>query len=241
VDEINCLKNILARPEYIEGVGNIYPILIKDYDKFQNCSGILNISKNHFKDIDAPLLDLIFVCANQLGTTERDLIINFNELFSLVLRKEIRFNNSCWIDIENKCKIDSLNYEQIRSVIMKQNLMFEPKVYKTELMNKWAKKAMEAKRKNAPKITLEDMLSTISTQCGKHYWELENYTIYQIYTDFYRSRKRINHDVSVQYKCVDGKFPIEEYAESLDLYHNPYDDLFVSSDKLGGLNKAVKA
>jgi len=123
---------------------------------------------------------------------------------------------------------------------MKQNLMFEQKIYKTEIVQKWADKAMKAKQKNAPKITFEDMVSTVSVSCGKHYSDLENYTIYQIYSDFYRLRKITDFDVSIQYRCAGADIKFQDYAESLDLYHNPYDDLFVSSDKLKGLNNVMK-
>ena len=148
--------------------------------------------------------------------------------------KEVQFKSdgkTSWFSIEDQNKIDYSNYEKLRLVVMNQNIMIEPKIYKTEIMNKWAQKALIAKQKNAPKITLEDMLTTISTETGKHYWDLDNYSIYQIYSDFYRIRKRINYETSVRYKCSMNFDPnsvtIEDFAESLDLYHNPYDDLFV--------------
>jgi hypothetical protein len=240
------LKHIFAQPEYVEGIGDVYPIRLKDFDKFQECSGILYISKNNFKNCDdVPLLDLIFVCAEQLGFTPIELISTFEKLFSLVLRKEVKFIEfKSYFDIENKYKIDALNYEKLRSVIMNQNIIIEPKVYKTEIMNKWAQKALIAKQKNAPKITMEDMITTISVESQKHYWDLENYTIYQIYSDFYRIRKIMNHNISVQYKSSQNYDPssisVEDFAESLDLYHNPYDDLFVDKDKFSKLDNAVK-
>lgn len=242
------LKNIRTQPEFIEGIGDIYPIKIKDYDEFQECSGVLYISKNNFKNCDdIPLLDLIFICAEQLGFKPNELITIFEKLFSLVLQKEVQFKSdgkSSWFGIEDQYKIDFSNYEKIRSVIMNQNIMIEPKIYKTEIMNKWAQKALKAKQKNAPNITIEDMLSTVSVVCHKHYCDLENYSIYQLYSDFYRVRKIINHNSSIQYKCSQNIDPssisVEDFAESLDLYHNPYDDLFVDKNKFSKLNNAVK-
>lgn len=245
MNEQNSLKYIFAQPEFIEGIGDVYPIKLKDYDKFQECSGILYISKNNFKNCDdVPLLDLIFVCAEQLGFTPQELILSFEKLFSLVLRKEVKFVEfKSYFDIEGKYKIDALNYEILRTVVMNQNIMIEPKVYKTEIMNKWAQKALIAKQKNAPKITMEDMITTIKNYNGFTYEQILEQTIYQINSDFYRIRKMMNHDIGVQYKCSQNYDPssvtVEDFAESLDLYHSPYDDLFVDKDKLGGLEKAM--
>ena len=100
---------------------------------------------------------------------------------------------------------------------------------------------MKAKQKNSPKITLEDIVSTVSVGCGKHYSDLQNYSIYQLYSDFYRLRKIVEHDASVHFLCAAAKdLKLQDFAESLDLYHNPYDDLFVDSSKLSGLNKVMQ-
>lgn len=242
---------IFAQPDCVENiVGDkinsilIYPIKMKYYDEFSKYSSILYLSKNHFDESirDVPLLDLLYLSHENIGFNIESFINNFCKLFSLVTLKEVEFTEkdsktAFWVE---DSYIDQTNYEDIRKIIMKQNIIHEQKIYKTKLMNEWANKALKAKQKNSSNITLEDMVSTISVGCGKHYWDLENYTIYQIYSDFYRLRKTITYDTNVQFKCAGADLTLEDYAESLDLYHNPYDDLFVSSDKLSGLNKAIK-
>ena len=252
------LKYLFAQPDYIEiiikdNIENkniiksitIYPIKLKDYEEFSKYSSLLYLSKNHFDESvrDNSLLELLYLSHSSLGLTTEDFINNLCKLFSIVTLKEVDFIEkdgkiAFWID-ENGF-IDQSNYEKVRVIIMKQNLIHEQKVYKTKLMAQWAEKALLAKQKTAPKISLEDIVSTVSVGCHKHYWDLENYTIYQIYSDFYRLRKIIEHDSSVQFKCAGADLKLPEFAEDLDLYHNPYDDLFVSSDKLTGLNKALK-
>jgi hypothetical protein len=163
-------KYILAQPDYMEGIGNIYPIKLKDYDKFQECSKLLYISKGNFIECDnIPLLALIFIYFEQLGLTEEELVISLENLFSLVLKETVKLKTdekTVWFEINNSDNIINFNnYDVLRSVIMKQNLMHEPKIYKTKLMNQWAEKALKAKQKNAPKITLEDIVSTVSVGC----------------------------------------------------------------------------
>jgi hypothetical protein len=250
------LQDLFAQPEIVVDENNnkniitIYPIKIKDYEKFSQCSDLLYLSKNHFDESirKFSLLELLVYSFQSLELTENlkltyeDFLDKFCKLFSMVTLKNVCFiekDLTFWVN--DGGYINPNNYEKVRMIIMKQNLIHEQRVYKTKLMNEWAMKAIKAKQKNAPNISLEDMVSTVSVGAGKNYCDLQDYTIYQIYSDFYRFRKTINYDTSVQYKChLDSSIKLEDYAEDLDLFHNPYDDLFVSSDKLSGLNKAIK-
>ncbi len=253
----DCIKTIdFKTGEKINSI-IIYPIKIKDYEEFSKCAGVLYLSKKHFDESvqEYSLLELLFLSHRSLGFTTEIFIDSLCKLFSFVTLKDIVFiEQEGFVFFEEEIindeiikikKVISLsNYEEIRQKIMQQNLIYEQKIYKTKLMNEWAQKALIAKQKNASNITLEDIVSTVSVGCGKHYSDLENYTIYQVYSDFYRLRKMIEYESKIQYKCSQNfdasSVNIEDYAENLDLFHNPYDDLFVSSDKLSGLNKAIK-
>ncbi len=240
------LNHIFAQPEHVEGVGNIYPILLKDYDEFDECSKILYISKNHFMETELPLLALMYLSHEQLGYSLQDLLISLERLFTLVAREKMDFyavdeNLYIFANETQDRIVDFSNYEQVRKIIMKQNLMFEQKVYKNPKVQEWAMKVIKAKQKNAPNITVEDMITTVSGYKHIHYDEMqERYTVYQLYADFYRYRKTKRHDSDVIFRSVGDERTIEDFAESLDLFHNPYDDLFVSKDKLGKLNQALK-
>ena len=246
------LQYIFARPDYVDKAGDIFPIRLIDYEAFEQCSSILYISKNHFKKNPYPLLFLIFMSAEHLGfKNERELIKEFEKLFSLVARKDFKFvesDDNAWFECEyeedgvvKKNYINVDNYDAVRTTITKQNLLFEQKIYKTERTRRWAEKALKTKQKKAPKITLEDIVTTVSVSCGKNYSDLQYYTIYQLYSDFYRLRKIAEYDASVHFLCAGAKdLKLQDFAESLDLYHNPYDDLFVDSSKLSGLNKVMQ-
>jgi hypothetical protein len=242
------LKNIRKKPEFIKGIGDIYPIEVKDYDDFQECANILYISKNHFQDGEKyPLLDLVIFGFKEEERKEN--ISNLEKLFTLTLHKEVFFimleNNTYGFIVNNRefdensevNVITNENYEQLRSVIMKQNIMHEQKVFKNPLVQQWANTVIESKAKNSVKISMEDMLTTVSVVKCKDYDELDNYSIYQVYADFYRIRKMKSYDSSVLFRTVSNDVKIEDFAEDLDLYHNPYDDLFVSNNKLNKFNK----
>lgn len=239
---MSSLKYIFAQPDYIETVGNIYPIRLKDYEIFQECSKILYISRNHFVETDIPLLNLIFLSSEYLGFSIENLIKIFEDLFSLALRDEVSIyieDDIFYFKSKNNKIINTLNYDKIRSIIMKQNLMFEQKVYKNPKVQEWANKAIEAKAKDSPKISIEDIITTVSIYKGVSYYDLMEYTIYQIYADFYRIRKLKKYDADIIFATVSDEITIEDFAEEVNLFKNPYDDLFVNKDKLSKLNKAV--
>lgn len=243
MSEQNSLKYIFAQPEYIEGIGNVYPVQLKDYDKFQECSNLLYISKNNFLECDIPLLGLIFMSAEQLGFNEQDLVSTFEKLFSLVLKKPVKSQSNeemFWFEIDESNNISFYNYDVIRSVIMKQNLMFEPKIYKDKLVQEWANKVLESRTKNSVKITIEDFITTVKNYDGLTYEQIEEQTIYQLYADFYRIGKMKEFEKSCLFATVSTEpISIEHFAKNLDMWKSPYDDLFVDSSKLNKLNTTV--
>lgn len=244
------LKYIFAQPDYIEGIDKknpiiIYPVRLKDYDKFIEVSHLLYISKNHFEETEYPLLVLVFMCMKQLNLTQEELVKKLEDTFSIVTRKEVKFVSDEKTKIEgfivdNKNIITTQNYEQIREIIMKQNLMFEQKVYKNKLVQEWANKVLESRAKNSSKISIEDIITTVSVYKGKDYNELIDYTIYQIYADFYRIRKMKKYDTDTLFATVAEKVTIEDFAEEINMFKSPYDDLFVSSSKLNKLSSIGK-
>ena len=114
--------------------------------------------------------------------------------------------------------------------------MFEQKIYKNKIVQEWAMQVIESKMKDRAKIGMEEMITTVSIFTGKHYWDLEKYSIYQIYSEFYRIRKSKAYDFSMMAACQGAKVDNIDFAEDLDIYKNPYDDLFVSNDKLNKFN-----
>lgn len=234
------LKYIRGQPDYVEGVGNVYPVRIKDYDEFNEVAYLLNFGKEHFQNLSIPLLPMIVLALSSIKQP-KEIISDFEKLFSIITRKEVKFGGGYFVfEIDNEHNINPENYDKVREISIKQNLIFPPKVYKNKTVQKWAEKVLEVRKKNAPKITMEDMLSTISAYNGKSYEELDNYTIYQVYSEFNRIRKIKNYDISMIARMIDGKVKVEDYAENLDLFRSPYDDLFVNKDKLNKLNKALE-
>ena len=229
------LKHIFAQPENVCGI-DIYPVRLIDYDKFIECSKFLYISKKNFNTTSYSLYELLFMTHDQLGMTMQTLIANMEKTFQIVTRRDVVFTHTTGFKVDGKTIIAS-NYEEIRRIIMIQNLMFEPKVYKNPLVQEWANKVITCKQKNGTKVTMEDMVTTVKSYQGLTYDQLQNETIYQLYADFYRVCMIMQFEQASLFATVSSeKMNIQYFAENIDLFKNPYDSLFVSSDKLSKFN-----
>lgn len=236
---MSSIKNILGSPVTVEGVGDLFPVKVKDYEEFQLCSYPLYYSKAHFKNTEQfSLLDLIIY-----GIRDDNVILSLERLFSLVMKKEVFFvsaENQYGFLIDEDHAINASNYEQVRQTIMKQNILHEQKVYENPLVQQWAEKVMAARAKSSNNLTLEDMITTVSVYKGLSYVEIADMTYYQLYADFQRIGKFKGYDTSIQMVCAGAKdVKVESYADSLEMYKSPYDDLFVNSGKLNDLNNAM--
>lgn len=243
---MNTVKYILGLPEYIEGIGNIYPVKVKDYDVFMENADILMYNRQHFLiEGNYPLLDLVIA-----GLPDREKTISKLEtIFNLVLNQKVYFvvdGMQYGFIIDEEHIIDNSNYDIIRQVIMKQNLLFEPKVYKDKITQEWANKVLEARAKQGLKITIEDKITTVATFKGLTYDQIAEETIYQLEADFIRISKIISHNTTAEIAsgqiAIAGKPNIEinNFAESIDMFQSPWDSIFVSKDKLKKLNDIFK-
>lgn len=239
VIDMEATKYIFGKPDYIESIGNVYPVKLKDYDEFIDLSVYLYFNKQHFPDLvqDFSLFELLIN-----GLSEEGIIDVLKRLFQIVLKQDVSFIDNYYefyFQLENGNKINKDNYDELRKVVMKQNLMFEQKVYKSKLVQEWANKSLKEKVKKGIKIEFEDMITTVSVFTGKHYWDLAEYTIYQLKADFNRITKFKNYDSSVAMKCAGADVPLEHFAEYVDMFKNPYDSAFVDKEKKTGKLESI--
>jgi hypothetical protein len=232
------LDYISGKSKHLDGIGDIFPIKIKDYDEFDKCSSALYYTKQHFQiEEDYPLLTLL------ISLRDEKLIKDLEKLFSLVTQKEVFFistENIYGFVIDEEHMINADNYDEVRKVIMKQNLMFEQKVYKNKLTQQWAEKVLEARKKNSVEVGIEDMLTTLHVVSGVSYDKLMDYTIYQLQASFNRISKIKGYDTNIAFKCAGAdKINLDYFAEKIDMFKSPYDDIFKSKDKLKSINDAL--
>lgn len=256
---MKLLKDVFGEPVSVEDAGLVYPVRMKDYDEFISNAGIITLSYQHFgvdkedknnKDIqNLKLLDVVLLASieekgkKQDGSETLEILESLREVFKIVFRKNVEYEVSdegLSFYIGEDGIVHRGNYDEVRKVIMKQNILHEKKVYKNKLMEKWAEKALSAREKNSVKMSMEDKLTTIAAFSGKHYNELKEYTIYQIYAEHARISKFKSYDLGIATIGHATNPQIEHFSESTDFEKSPYDDLFVSKDKkLKSTNEVV--
>lgn len=237
--------DILGLPRQCEGVGNIYPVRLFEEDLFYDNYQFLMLNKKHFgieeddeiNNID--LLTVLFVHYIKNSKDDDSVKSEFEKMkktFSIVLHEEINYiiseNGIIFFNKKQDKIINKDNYEKVRKIIMEQNLLFEQKVYKDPLVQKWAMKALEAKQKGN-NLTDEAMITTVSVLGGKSYEEIKNMTIYQFKAEFYRIMAIKDYDTSVIFATVagsDGQMP--HYTDKTDFDKNPYEGLFKKNTNL---------
>lgn len=243
---METVKYIFQKPDIVDGIGEIFPIKMKHYDEFMNSTNILCLSYDHFnvdeikKDFglaEVTLFELIILAASQSADSEES-FFNLANIFSFATRKNIKFiDEDVSFVTDDGMYINKFNYEKVREIIMKQNLLFTPKVYKNKKLQEWANKVIQARAKNGIDSTIEDMISTIAVISCKDYETLEEYSIYQVKQEFNRVIKVEAYRSALAYKVAGAeKVDLEHYVENIDMFKNPYDDLFKEKSKLKNFN-----
>jgi hypothetical protein len=242
------LDNILNKSIFVENFGNIYPVKLKNWDEFELNLNPVILGKDHIPlniEDDFPLLDRLFA----LGRQDENVFMNLCKVFNIIAQSQkfqLLVGEQDYVFVnENNQIINRENYDGIRQIILQQNILFEPKIYKNPTIKKWAEKVLASRGKNAPNVTLEDKLSTVSVFSGKHYWELADYTMYQLNYDFNRICKVKNYDTQSMmfanpYADL-SKFKLEHFAENINMYENPYDGIFKETSSLSKINGAISS
>jgi hypothetical protein len=133
------INNLFGEPFLIEGIGNVYPIRLIDWEKFESVVPLLLYSEKNFQtNGEYPLLDLLI-----RGISDDAIADSLEIIFQLALRNnDVKFViydiDQYKFMIDDEHSITSENYPYIRNVIMQQNILFEPKIYKNKEVQKWA-------------------------------------------------------------------------------------------------------
>lgn len=231
------IKDILGLPEHVDKIGNIYPVRIKDYDEFMENCDVLLYNKDHFDGVgELKLFDILMVV---LGENFKQKMIN---LIKICLKQDnvkfVALKNFSGFIFGDTNYIDADNFEEFKKIVLRQNLLFEPKVYKNKLVQEWAEKALRAKMKDSINITIDDKITTVVSFTGISYETIAEMTIFQLEATFNRICKFMDYITSVHVLCAGTTdIKLSHFAEFVDLYKNPYDSLFVSDEKLNKINK----
>jgi hypothetical protein len=196
---------------------NIYPARVKDYLLFNVYSECLTFDKNIIPDskiISMTELEYMYYCAQNENDEKMSYLVMFDKLLSICLREDKTFENiqesvkRYKYDNENKKpffvigeeKYLSKDFEEIKKIIIIQNLIELPDITISKEVRDSLEKAREYKRKISKEnpASLEDYIISLSTVTG---WTME-YIYSMSIRKFTKSIKRL--DNLIHYKIYLG-------------------------------------
>lgn len=251
---------LLDTPCDCDGV-NIYPIKIKDWNKFSNYAYYFMLSKKHYNiGENDSLLEAVFInsvlqrnSGKPPETKEIDEILSnvvISEMcnaFSMITRiDDISFiyNNGYTFVSNGRIIINENNFDIIRKIVLSQNILFEPIIYESKFKQKWAEKVKKGRQKQNKGIGFEEMINMVRCELRISYNEIANMNIFQLYSDFRRINNTKEFDVITLLKTTYGmewdKLPNINYSDSVieKLIRNPELDYFKDFDD-GGLSEVM--
>jgi len=174
-------------------------------------------------------------------------IYELEELFSLVLKKQVEFlistedeQNYCFKVLDEDLYITRDNFKDFRDIIMWQNLLYEMPTSKDKRINEEIQRTIKSQTKDNKGGDLCAMLSVVGSERGLSDEEIFKYTYYRLRFD-YEIITRKNYNIFMfmlrSQGCNDAK--IIELSEQVSLRFNPY-DMIVGKLKANSLDKILQ-
>lgn len=250
----NTTKLLFDKPCIIDGLGEIYPVKIIQHDEFTKYANLLMFSRKYLelKDNISLLSGVILTNAyskckdvNDFMELSLNILTSLDDmckLIEMVTHKKIIYikeNDIKYIfkDVEGEhVLINDDNFDIFREVILKMNLLKEPKVFEDKLTQKWYQKALLGKQKNAPKITFDDIILTVSQDMKIAIKDMEDLNIFQLYSHYYRTTHVWAYETVSKFRCVGSVKSDIQYADGIieNMYkEESLDDVTISADSLG--------
>lgn len=225
----------------------LYPIKVKDYDIFMKYISYILYSKKHLKlDKNINLMEYVIAqhitqYSNSSNGINHEVCLNvvvddLENLFSLICRQSIKLdidnienNGVCFTNQDKTIHINKDNFNKLRRIVLKQNVINEPKIFSDKFEEKIAQRWLDAqneKNKNALQ-GFGEMANFISCNTSKSYDMLENENVLQLKADYHRCINNLNSQyttiLKTAYETTIVGFTDEVISE---IYKDPYEGMW---------------
>lgn len=241
------LKDYLGMSDEVKGV-KLFPVKVLQWEEFLEVAQLFlphgyDFLKHRLKaSPEVKLFDfLIAIIMDEIITSNNgshSLLLDFQKLLEIITRQKVTGQvnlKTCdlWFELEDGTRIDRDNYDEIRQVVMRQNLIFEPIIAPDEYSQKLIDNAIAVLSKKGTPSDLEAMICAVCNCKGVSASEMENYTYYQLRADFEMSQ-RLDYSRAIHvYRSQGATIDPPNIAEELSIHENPYgrERLFKRSDR----------
>lgn len=242
----------------------LFPIKVKDYKKFETLSILyLLFSKRHYElDNNANLFEYVIgvnLARHKIESTNKKqeltneellmlVIAELESLFSIICREDIFYDKDylytdgeiVFVNKDKTIRISKNNFEKIRQIVLKQNVIREPKIFENKLEENLGKKYMKAlQNKNKGEVISElgDIANFVSCFTGKSYDVLYQQNIMQLQVDFCRCVSLDTYRTKTLFATVDSSTKINNLTEEVitRLFADPYANMWKDMSSFGFL------
>lgn len=240
------IKDYLGKSEVVDGI-ELFPISVLDWEEFNTVGGKFLLYGYNFINYrlkpkkKMKLFDLVISLVASAIVEENDIegqaIKDLERLFELVTKRPatLKMNKQGYwfVEIEETGVINQHNYDAIREVIMRQNLMFEPLIVEDEYTQKVIDKAVKTRNRSGGEFDFHSMLVYVCNKKQILPSQMGDYTYYQLRCDN-EMFQRIDFNESIHpYRAQGAKVDSLNVYKGLETLSNPnaWDKFFVKADK----------
>lgn len=232
------LSEFMGLPTKIYGIGDIFPVRIKDISEFQLlASKCIVIGKDTLKNRGK--IEVEYLLDFNIKQFGEEYVRSLIGVLSICMRRDdidfqINDDLSYYFSIGNDGRIDKYNFEEFRKTIMYQNLLFEPHTEEDDLMQEWLEMAREHKGKDGEPTDIESICQLLCIEMGIQPIELFEYTYYQVMALNNRVALKQAALFVMMLKTQGCKEPVPSTTKQVDLHTHPDDALTKKvNEKLG--------
>lgn len=151
-------------------------------------------------------------------------ITEVEELLSIITRKTIKYDSSSDVfiiigDIEGN-QINKDNFDKLRDIVMLQNVIYEPLIFKSKLAQKEFEKELKRREKDSKPVDFLSMLILVDMNTNG---DVNTYTYYKLAACYEVLNKKIIGDYIQRIRAQGVDQPLINLGEELNINSNPYD------------------
>lgn len=231
---------------------NLYPIKVEDYEEFNKYASYLLLGKEHLQITDNVSLLTGLIYKHSISKSDsvspEDIIKKIPyvledlcDLLEMVTHIEFDVramnngNSFMFIgkDGDGRVIIDDDNFDIVRNVVMKMNLLKEPKYFEDKLYEQMYYNAIKANRKEG--ASFSDVIATVVQDMKYTYEYVSQLSIFQLYVLYSRIAHVKFSDAITIYRTCNDKLPDISYTDGvIDKLFKEQDDSDLFAD-LGGI------
>lgn len=240
------IRDYLGQSEIVHGI-ELFPISILDWVEFEQVAPRLLCYGYDFikyrikpdKEDVRPFDLLMAVVADEIlktGNTKCQTVLDMEKMFSMVTKKEVKLDTENVSDgfkfvVEDRF-ITRDNFDDIRQVVMRQNLIFEPLIVEDAYTQKIIDRAIKTKNRTGGEFDFGAMIIYVCNRRNLTPEQISKYTYYQLRCDNEMIQRMEYNDSVHHYRSQGAKADSMNVYKHMETLTNPYswDKFFTKVD-----------